>query len=104
MPAPMPTRVIWKTPGAIVDQDGNVYLNSSTRHHIFKRTEVKLSATDLALLKKPSANSVPEDQVLRNPSSKYDAMRPAAVASWISFWKKSQTGLNGECEHGAFQG
>lgn len=41
--------VLEKTPGAIVDQDGNVYLNSMTPATVFiNGREMKLSSEDLA--------------------------------------------------------
>lgn len=97
--------VLEKTPGAIVDQDGNVYLNSSTPATIFLNgREVKLSATDLAsLLKSLPANSVQKIEVLRNPSSKYDAASSGGIVN-IVLKKGVKLGLNGSVNMAHFQG
>ncbi len=61
--------VLEKTPGAIVDQDGNVYLSSATPATIqINGREVKLSAADLAsLLKSLPAGSVSKDRNNKKP-------------------------------------
>ena len=97
--------VLEKVPGAIVDQDGNVYLNSSTPAtvHINGR-EVKLSATDLAsLLKSLPANSVSKIEILRTPSAKYDAGSSGGIVN-IVLKKGVKLGTNGSVNFGYFQG
>lgn len=97
--------VLEKTPGAVVDQDGNVYLNSSTPATIFiNGREVKLSATDLAsLLKSLPANSVQKIEILRNPSAKYDAASSGGIVN-IVLKKGVKLGLNGSVNVAHFQG
>ena len=71
--------VLEKTPGAVIDQDGNVYLSSTTPATIFiNGREMKLSSADIAsLLKSLPAGSVSKIEILRSPSAKYDA-----ASSW----------------------
>lgn len=97
--------VLEKTPGAIVDQDGNVYLNSATPATIFiNGREVKLSAADLAsLLKSLPANSVQKVEILRNPSAKYDAASTGGIVN-IVLKKGVKLGLNGSVNLAHFQG
>ena len=97
--------VLEKTPGAVVDQDGNVYLNSSTPAQIqINGKEVKLSAADVAsLLKSLPANSVVKIEILRNPSAKYDAASSGGIVN-IVLKKGVKIGASGSVNLGSFQG
>ncbi len=97
--------VLEKTPGAIVDQDGNVYLNSATAATIqINGKEVKLSAADIAsLLKSLPANSVQKIEVLRTPSAKYDAGSSGGIVN-IVLKKGIKLGTSGSVNAGYFQG
>lgn len=97
--------VLEKTPGAIVDQDGNVYLSSMTPATIqINGREVKLSAADLAsLLKSLPAGSVSKVEILRNPSAKYDAASSGGIVN-IVLKKGVKIGANGSMNAGYFQG
>lgn len=97
--------VLEKTPGAIVDQDGNVYLSSMTPATIqINGREVKLSAADLAsLLKSLPAGSVSKIEILRNPSAKYDAGSSGGIVN-IVLKKGVKIGANGSMNVGWFQG
>lgn len=97
--------VLEKTPGAIVDQDGNVYLSSMTPATIqINGREVKLSAADLAsLLKSLPAGSVSKIEILRNPSAKYDAASSGGIVN-IVLKKGVKIGANGSMNVGWFQG
>lgn len=97
--------VLEKTPGAIVDQDGNVYLNSATPATIqINGKEVRLSAADIAsLLKSLPANSVLRIEVLRTPSAKYDAGSSGGIVN-IVLKKGIKLGTNGSVNLGYFQG
>jgi iron complex outermembrane receptor protein len=97
--------VLEKTPGAVVDQDGNVYLNSATPAMIqINGREVKLSAADLAsLLKSLPATSVIKIEILRNPSAKYDASSTGGIVN-IVLKKGVKIGTNGSVNVGFFQG
>jgi iron complex outermembrane recepter protein len=97
--------VLEKTPGAVVDQDGNVYLNSASPATIqINGREVKLSAADLAsLLKSLPANSVTKIEILRTPSAKYDAGSSGGIIN-IVLKKGVKLGTSGSINAGFFQG
>jgi outer membrane beta-barrel protein len=77
--------VLEKTPGAVVDQDGNVYLNSSTPATIYiNGREMKMSTDDIAtLLKSLPAGSVSKIEILRTPSAKYDAANSGGIINVV---------------------
>ncbi|MEN9963905.1 MAG: hypothetical protein RL582_1000 [Bacteroidota bacterium] len=97
--------VLEKTPGAIIDQDGNVYLNSTTPASIqINGREMKMSSADLsALLKSLPANSIQKIEVLRNPSAKYDASSSGGILN-IVLKKGVKLGNNGSVNVAYFQG
>ncbi|MBP6430382.1 MAG: TonB-dependent receptor [Ferruginibacter sp.] len=97
--------VLEKTPGAIVDQDGNVYLSSMTPATVFiNGREMKLSSADIAsLLKSLPAGSVSKVEILRNPSAKYDAASSGGIVN-IVLKKGVKLGSSGSANIGYFQG
>jgi outer membrane receptor protein involved in Fe transport len=97
--------VLEKTPGAIVDQDGNVYLASTTPATIMiNGREMKLSSADIAsLLKSLPAGSVSKIEILRNPSAKYDAASSGGMVN-IVLKKGVKLGTNGTVNAAYFQG
>ncbi len=97
--------VLEKTPGAIVDQDGNVYLNSATPAAIYLNgRELRMSAQDVAsLLKGLPASSISKIEVLRNPSAKYDAASSGGIVN-IVLKKGVKLGTNGSVDASYFQG
>jgi iron complex outermembrane receptor protein len=97
--------VLEKTPGAIVDQDGNVYLNSATPATIYiNGREIKLTAVELSnLLKNLPASSISKIELLRNPSAKYDAASSGGIVN-IVLKKGVKLGLNGSIDVSHFQG
>ena len=97
--------VLEKTPGAILDQDGNVYLNSATPATIYiNGRELKLSASDLSsLLKSLPANSISKIEILRSPSAKYDAENSGGIVN-IVLKKGVKLGTNGSVDLSHFQG
>ncbi len=97
--------VLEKTPGAIVDQDGNVYLNSATPASIYiNGRELKLSAADIAsLLRSLPATSITKIEILRNPSAKYDAASSGGIVN-IVLKKGVKLGTNGSIDVSYFQG
>jgi iron complex outermembrane receptor protein len=97
--------VLEKTPGAIVDQDGNVYLSSMSPATIFiNGREMKLSSSDLAsLLKSLPAGAVSKIEILRNPSAKYDAASSGGIVN-IVLKKGVKLGSSGSANFGYFQG
>ena len=97
--------VIEKTPGAIIDQDGNIYLASTSPATVFiNGREMKLSSSDLtSLLKSLPANSVSKIEILRNPSAKYDAASSGGIIN-IVLKKGVKLGNNGSVNAAYFQG
>lgn len=97
--------VLEKTPGAIVDQDGNVYLSSTNPATVFiNGREMKLSSADLAsLLKSLPAGSVSKIEILRTPSAKYDAASSGGIVN-VVLKKGVKIGTNGSINAGYFQG
>lgn len=97
--------VLEKVPGAIVDQDGNVYLSSTTPATIqINGREVKLSTADIAsLLKSLPPGSVSKVEILRNPSAKYDAASSGGIIN-IVLKKGVKLGTSGTMNVGYFQG
>lgn len=97
--------ILEKTPGAIVDQDGNVYLNSTTPATIMiNGREMKLSSADIAsLLKSLPAGSVSKVEILRTPSAKYDASGSGGMVN-IVLKKGVKLGTNGNVNLAYFQG
>ena len=77
--------VLEKTPGAIVDQDGNIYLNSATPATIYiNGREMKMSAEDIAsLLKSLPAGSISKIEVLRTPSAKFEASNSGGIVNVV---------------------
>ena len=97
--------VLEKTPGAILDQDGNVYLNSTIPATIYiNGREMKLSSADIAsLLKSLPAGSVGKIEILRTPSAKYDAASSGGIVN-IVLKKGVKLGTNGSANAAYFQG
>ncbi len=97
--------ILEKTPGTIVDQDGNVYLSSTTPATVLiNGSEMKLSSADIAsLLKSLPAGSVSKIEILRTPSAKYDASSSGGMVN-IILKKGVKLGTNGTFNFAYFQG
>ena len=97
--------VLEKTPGAILDQDGNVYLNSTIPATIYiNGREMKLSSADItSLLKSLPAGSVSKIEILRTPSAKYDAASSGGIVN-IVLKKGVKLGTSGTVNAAYFQG
>ncbi len=97
--------VLEKVPGAIVDQDGNVYLSSTTPATIYiNGREMKLSNTDIAsLLKSLPSGSVSKIEILRSPSAKFDASSSGGIVN-IVLKKGVKLGTSGSANLAYFQG
>jgi len=97
--------IMEKTPGLFVDQDGNIYLSSTTPAtvHINGR-EQKMSAADIAtMLKSLPPNSIASIEILRTPSAKYDASGSGGIVNVI-LKKGVRIGLTGSVNAGINQG
>ncbi len=97
--------IIEKTPGLFVDQDGNIYLSSMTPAtvHINGR-EQKMSTADVAtMLKSLPPNSIASIEILRTPSSKYDASGAGGIVN-VVLKKGVRIGFTGSANAGFNQG
>ncbi len=97
--------VIESTPGLYVDQDGGIYISGMTPAAIYiNGREQKLSTQDLAtILKSLPPNSVEKIEVIRNPSTKYDAATTGGIVN-IVLKKGVKLGRFGSASIGANQG
>ncbi|MEO8415677.1 MAG: outer membrane beta-barrel protein, partial [Ginsengibacter sp.] len=97
--------VLVKTPGLFVDQDGNIYLNSTTPAAIYiNGREQKMSTADVAsLLKSLPPNSIASIEIIRTPSAKYDASGSGGIVN-VVLRKGIKIGLTGSVNAGMNQG
>ncbi|MEO6455013.1 MAG: outer membrane beta-barrel protein, partial [Ginsengibacter sp.] len=97
--------ILEKTPGLFVDQDGNIYLNSTTPATIYiNGREQKMSASDIAtMLKNLPPNSIASIEILRTPSAKYDASGSGGIVN-VVLKKGVKIGLTGSVSVGINQG
>ncbi len=97
--------ILEKTPGLFVDQDGNIYLNSTTPASVFLNgRELKMSRTDIAaMLRSLPPNSIEKIEILRTPSAKYDATASGGIVN-VVLKKGVKLGLNGSVNAGFQQG
>lgn len=97
--------IIEKTPGLFVDQDGNIYLNSTTPATIYiNGREQKMSTADVAtLLKSLPPNSIASIEILRTPSARYDASGSGGIVN-VVLRKGVRIGLTGSVNAGFNQG
>ena len=97
--------ILEKTPGLFIDQDGNVYLNSTTPATIYiNGREQKMSTADIAaMLKNLPPNSIASIEILRTPSSKYDASGTGGIVN-VVLKKGVKIGLTGSLNVGGNQG
>ena len=97
--------IIEKTPGLFVDQDGNIYLSSTTPALIYiNGRELKMSAADVAtMLKSLPPNAIASLEILRTPSAKYDASGSGGIVN-VVLKKGVKIGLTGSINAGLNQG
>ncbi|MEO6949828.1 MAG: outer membrane beta-barrel protein, partial [Ginsengibacter sp.] len=97
--------VLEKIPGIFMDQDGNIYLNSTTPAAVYiNGREQKMSTADIAsILKSLPPNSIASIEILRTPSAKYDASGSGGVVNVI-LRKGIKIGVNGSVNAGIQQG
>lgn len=97
--------ILEKTPGLFVDQDGNVYLSSTTPATIYiNGREQKMSTADIAtILKSLPPNSIASIEIIRTPSAKYDASGGGGIVN-VVLKKGVKIGLTGSATAGAQQG
>lgn len=97
--------VIEKVPGLFVDQDGNIYIASTTPATVLiNGREIKMSAADIAtMLKGLPPNAIASIEIVRTPSAKYDASGSGGVVNVI-LRKGVKLGLTGSINAGIQQG
>ena len=97
--------ILEKTPGLFVDQDGNVYISSTTPATVYiNGREQKMSASDIAtMLKNLPPNSISSIEILRTPSAKYDASGSGGIVN-IVLKKGVKIGLTGSVTVGGNKG
>ena len=97
--------ILEKTPGLFVDQDGNIYLNSTTPATVYiNGREQKMSGSDIAtMLKNLPPNSIASIEILRTPSAKYDASGSGGIVN-VVLKKGVKIGFTGSVTLGANQG
>ncbi|TDH28830.1 hypothetical protein EXU57_01805 [Segetibacter sp. 3557_3] len=97
--------ILEKTPGLFVDQDGNVYLSSTTPARIYiNGREQKMSAADIStMLKSLPPNAIASIEILRTPSAKYDASGGGGIVN-VVLKKGVRIGLTGSINLGLNQG
>lgn len=97
--------VLETTPGLYVDQDGGVYIAGTTPAKIYiNGREQKLSNQDIAtVLRSLPPNSVEKIEIIRSPSTKYDAATTGGIIN-IVLKKGVKLGKFGSVNVGANQG
>ena len=97
--------VMEKIPGLYVDQDGNIYLNSTSPSAIWiNGREQKMSAADVAtMLKSLPPNSIQSIEIIRSPSARYDASGGGGIVNVI-LKKNVKIGMTGSLNAGFNQG
>lgn len=97
--------IMEKTPGLFVDQDGNIYLTSTTPATIYiNGREQKMSTADVAtMLKSLPPNAIASIEILRTPSARYDASGSGGIVN-VVLRKGVRIGLTGSITVGGNQG
>ena len=97
--------IMEKIPGLFVDQDGNIYITSTTPATIYiNGREQKMSNADVAaMLKSLPPNSIDRIEILRTPSSRYDASTTGGIVNVI-LKKGVRIGMTGNANAGINQG
>jgi len=94
--------ILEKSPGIMVDNDGNISLRGKQGVIVMMDgKQTYLSASDLAnLLKNMPASALDQIEIMTNPSSKYDASGNSGIIN-IKTKKGKNNGLNGSIMIGA---
>lgn len=97
--------VMERIPGLFMDQDGNIFLNSTTPSQIWiNGREQRMSAADVAtILKSLPPNSISRIELIRSPSARYDASGGGGIVNVI-LRKNVRIGMTGSVNAGLNQG
>ena len=94
-----------KVPGLFVDQDGNIYISSTTPATILiNGRDTRMSTSDVAtMLKSLPPGAIAKLEIIRTPSAKYDASGGGGVVN-VVLKKGVKIGLTGSVNAGLNQG
>ena len=97
--------VLEKIPGLFIDQDGNVYLNSTSPSAVWiNGREQRMSNADIAtMLKSLPPSAIDRVELVRTPSARYDASGVGGIVN-IILKKNVKIGLTGSMNAGFNQG
>ena len=97
--------IMEKTPGLFIDQDGNIYITSSTPAAVYiNGREQRMSNADVAaLLRVLPPSSIEKIEIMRTPSAKYDASSSGGLVN-VVLKKGVKIGLTGNLSTGFSQG
>lgn len=97
--------IMEKTPGLFVDQDGNIYIGSTTAAKVYiNGREQRMSAADIStILKSLPPTAISSIEILRMPSAKYDASGSGGIVN-VVLKKGIRIGLTGSVNAGINQG
>jgi hypothetical protein len=97
--------VLEKIPGLFIDQDGNVYLNSTSPSAVWiNGREQRMSSADIAtMLKSLPPGAIERVELVRTPSARYDASGVGGIVN-IILKKNIRIGLTGSVNAGFNQG
>jgi iron complex outermembrane recepter protein len=97
--------ILEQTPGLFVDQDGNIYLNSTRPATVYiNGREQKMSAADIAtMLKNLPPNAIASIEILSTPSARYDASGSGGIVN-VVLKKGTRIGMTGSVTFGMNQG
>ena len=97
--------VLEKTPGLFIDQDGKIYISSTTPATVYiNGREQRMSAEDVAsLLRVLPPSSIEKIEIMRTPSAKYDASSSGGIVN-VVLKKGVKIGLTGNVNGGFNQG
>ncbi len=97
--------ILEKSPGLFVDQDGNIYLSSTTPATVYiNGREQRMSAQDMAgILRSLPPDNIQKIEVLRTPSTRFDASSSGGIVN-VVLKKGVRIGRTGSVSMGINQG
>jgi iron complex outermembrane receptor protein len=97
--------ILEKTPGVFVDQEGYIYLSSTSPAQVYiNGREQRMSAQDMAgILRSLPPDNIEKIEVLRTPSTRYDASSSGGIVN-VVLKKGVRIGRTGSVNMGINQG
>jgi iron complex outermembrane receptor protein len=98
--------IMEKIPGLFVDQDGNIYISSTSPAKVYiNGREQRMSAADIStILKSLPPSAISSIEILRTPSAKYDASGGSGGIVNVVLKKGIRIGFTGSVNAGFNQG